>query len=125
MPEVRITVHGRGYQVAVDEQEMNSAQAAAELMQSELDGLQTTPGAQVSSSNDLVIAGMKIADQLLDLKAKLRTAKDEATRLKAEVERKPPVVEVPVADQEVTQSLEEFARRSEALADRLDELLTD
>ena len=125
MPEVRVTVHGRAYRVVVDEREVTSAQAAANLMQSELDDLKSVQGAQRSSANDLVLSGMKIADRLLDLREELRAANDEVSRLKSEVERKPAVVEVPVADPEVVQSLEEFARRTEALADRLDEVLTD
>ena len=125
MPEVRITVQGRAYQVAVDEQEVTSAQAAAKLVQSELDGLKQPLNSLASASNDLVLSGMKIADRLLDLKQKLKTANDEVNRLRAEVERKPPFVEVPVTDKEVVQSLEDFARRTENLADRLDEMLID
>ncbi len=125
MPEVRIMVHGRAYQVAVDEQEMTSARAAAELLQAELSGLKSTPNSPVSAANDLVLSGMKIADKLLDLKQELKTTNDEISRLRTEVERKPPVVRVPVADQVVLHSLENFARRTEALAERLDEVLTD
>ena len=111
------------YSVAVDILELEAAAAAAEVLQAALDEVDNDQLSKGSAVNELLLAGIKVADQLVDLTKQLKAAKREIHSLKsgngqAAAEMHPP-------DAELLQSLERFARRTESLADRLEELLTE
>ena len=123
MPDVRISIGGREFDVSCQTGEEHFLRAAAKL----LDGEATTLIGQMGrlpESRMLLMAALMLADRTAGLEDQLRALEDRAalaervaTTSRASADR----VEVPVLPQSILDTLAEIAARAEALADRVEE----
>ena len=126
MPEVRISIGGRDFEVACQEGEEHFLRTAAKLLDDEARVLSDQVG-RLPEAGMLLMAGLMLADKTANVEdraAEIQAQLDEkeaelsALRLaKAEPER----VEVPVVPDSVTDTLAELAARAEALAAAIEE----
>ena len=108
---IEIVVAGRHYSVAVDLSEGDAASRAAKLLQQTLNRVNEKKLGNGLATDELLLAGILLADQLIALRdrhaAEIKALREEANinarRLKA---------------------LEESTRQAEAIADRLETLLS-
>ncbi|WP_085866863.1 cell division protein ZapA [Pseudoruegeria aquimaris] len=135
MPEIKISIGGRDFQVACQEGEEHYLRAAAALLGAEADTLVKQIG-RLPEARMLLMAGLMLADKTAGLDERLKEAEQkiaaqeakiaelEARRPEAEAEvREVKVevpVEVPVIPPQLTETLAEIAARAEGLAERLE-----
>lgn len=129
MPEVKISIGGREFEVACQEGEEHFLQSAAGLLDSEASVLASQIG-RLPAERMLLMAGLMLADKTAGLEEQLRAfeAKIGAQEalieeLRARPEPEPERVEVPVVPAAVTDTLAEMAARTEAMAAALEERL--
>lgn len=123
MPEVRITVGGREFDVACQPGEEQFLRAAAGMLDTEACALLGQIG-RMPETRMLLMAGLMLADKTAGLEDQLRQAEAraaEAEQMLAALRASPERVEVAVIPQIVSDTLAEIAARAEALAARLDE----
>lgn len=121
MPEVRITIGGRDFDVSCQEGEEHFLKGAAQLLDNEAAALISQIG-RMPESRMLLMAGLMLADKTAALEDQLRAAEERAAvaeRVTEIARTNPERVEVPVIPEIVTDTLAEIAARAEALADRL------
>lgn len=128
MPEVKIEIGGRVFDVACQEGEEHYLHAAARMLDEEADVLTEQIG-RIPEARMLLMAGLMLADKTAGLQDKLRAAEDMLAERDAEIDRlgkapapEPERVEVPVIPEAVTETLAEIAARAEALAETVDGL---
>jgi len=126
MPEVKIEIGGRSFDVACQAGEEHYLHSAAKMLDEEASVLAAQIG-RIPEARMLLMAGLMLADKTAGLQDKLRAAEDTLAEREAELEqlRNAPApeaerVEVPVVPQEVTETLAEIAARAEALAETVD-----
>ena len=126
MPEVKIEIGGRTFDVACQAGEEHYLHSAARMLDEEASVLAAQIG-RIPEARMLLMAGLMLADKTAGLQDKLRAAEDTLAEREAELEqwRNAPApeaerVEVPVVPQEVTETLAEIAARAEALAETVD-----
>ena len=123
MPDVRISIGGREFDVSCQTGEEHFLRAAAKL----LDGEATTLIGQMGrlpESRMLLMAALMLADRTAGLEDQLRALEDRtvlAERVATTSRASPERVEVPVLPQSVLDIMAEIAARAEALADRVEE----
>lgn len=125
MPEVRIKIGGRDFDVACQQGEEHFLRTAAAMLDAEASLLIDQIG-RMPEMRMLLMAGLMLADKAAGMEDQLRLARAEAAELKAAleaVEANPPRIEVPVIPVEVGETLAEIAARAEAMADRVEEAL--
>lgn len=118
MPEVRITIGGRDFDVACQEGEEHFLRAASRLLDTEATSLISQIG-RVPENRMLLMAGLMLADKAAGLEDQLNAAEERARLAEAAYDRvraSPARVEVPVVPAALTASLAELAAQSEALA---------
>ena len=123
MPEMRIEIGGREFEVACQDGEEHFLRAAAKMLDTEATVLVGQIG-RMPEARMLLMAGLMLADRTAGLEDQLRAAEDRAAvaeRVAANARANPERVEVPVIPEIVTDTLSVIAARAEALADRLDE----
>ncbi|MCV2870481.1 cell division protein ZapA [Defluviimonas sp. WL0002] len=123
MPEMRITIGGREFEVACQEGEEQFLRSAAQLLDSEASAVISQSG-RMPEARMLLMAGLMIADKAAGLEDKLREVEERAMlaeRVAANARANPERVEVPVIPDVVTDTLAEIAARAESLAARLEE----
>ena len=127
MPEVRITIGGRQFDVACQEGEENYLHAAAKMLDDEARVLTNQIG-RIPETRMLLMAGLMLADKsagmddrLRELEAKIAEQAEEIESLKNTPLPIPEKVEVPVVPNSVKDSLAELAARAEALASAVEE----
>jgi cell division protein ZapA len=123
MPEVRITIGGREFDVACQDGEEHFLRAAAKLLDNEAQALVSQIG-RMPETRMLLMAGLMLADKAAGLDDQLRMAEERAAvaeRVAADARAHPERVEVPVIPAIVTDTFSEIAARAEALADRIEE----
>lgn len=127
MPEVKITIGGRQFEVACQEGEERYLQAAAGLLDAEASVLQGQIG-RMPESRMLLMCGLMLADRMAGLEDKLKKVQEKVAAQNAmmeELERQPEVepqrVEVPVVPQALVDSMAELAARAESLAEAIEE----
>jgi cell division protein ZapA len=126
MPEVRISIGGRDFDVACQEGEEHFLRTAAKLLDDEARVLSEQVG-RLPEARMLLMAGLMLAD-------KTASVEDRAAEIQAQLDEKeaeisalrqkladPEKVEVPVVPQSVTDTLSELAARAEALAASIEE----
>ncbi len=121
MPEVRITIGGRDFDVSCQEGEEHFLKGAAQLLDNEAAALISQIG-RMPETRMLLMAGLMLADKTAALEDQLRAAEERAAvaeRVTEIARTNPERVEVPVIPEIVTDTLAEIAARAEALADRL------
>ena len=118
MPELEVTVGGRGFSVSCQPGEEHFLRAAAKVLDTEAQPLVTQLG-RLPEARMLLMAGLMLADRTAALEDELRVVKSKL----AEVESRPvadrEIVEVPVVPAEITATLADLAVRAEAMAARL------
>jgi cell division protein ZapA len=127
MPEVKVMVGGRAYEVACQEGEEGFLNAAARMLDAESAAL----GGQLSripETRVLLMAGLMLADKTAGLEDQIRALESRLHAAEAEVETQrsrpaaaPERIEVPVVPLAVTEALADLAARAEALAARAEE----
>ena len=126
MPEVTITIGGRGFEVACQEGEEHYLHTAAKLLDDEAQILADQVG-RMPEARMLLMAGLMLADKtasveerVAEVQAKLNEKDAEIAALR-EAAAEPERIEVPVVPAAVTDTLAELAARAEALAEAVDE----
>jgi cell division protein ZapA len=126
MPEVRISVGGRDFDVACQAGEEHYLRSAAKMLDDEAQIISDQVG-RMPESRMLLMAGLMLADKtasfedrVAEVQAQLDERDAELAALR-ESRAEPEKVEVPVVPQSVTDTLAELAARAEALAASVEE----
>jgi cell division protein ZapA len=125
MPEVRISIGGREFDVSCQEGEEHFLRAAAKMLDHEATALIGQIG-RLPEARMLLMAGLMLADKTAGLEDQLRATEERAQlaeRLAAAPRPATERVEVPVLPQAVLDTMAEIAARAEALADAVEERL--
>lgn len=137
MPEIKINIGGRGFDVACQEGEEHYLQAAARMLDSEAAVLVAQIG-RLPESRMLLMAGLMLADKTAGMEEQVRAAEQtlagvqkQLASAQAEIEAlrnaPPPAaerVEVPVIPASLVESMAELAARAESIADDVEEKAT-
>lgn len=126
MPDVKINIGGREFEVACQAGEEHYLISAATLLDQEASGLVNQIG-RMPEGRMLLMSGLMLADkaaghqdQLNALQRKIDDLESEISNLR-DTAPEARTVEVPVVPQNVVDTLAELAARAEALADAADE----
>ncbi|MGL4279426.1 MAG: cell division protein ZapA [Albidovulum sp.] len=125
MPELKILIGGREFDVACQEGEEPFLRSAARLLDNEAQTLVSQIG-RMPEARMLLMAGLMLADKAAGLDDQLRMAEERAMvaeRVAADARAHPERIEVPVIPDIVTDTFSEIAARAEALAERMEERL--
>lgn len=125
MPEVRIKIGGRDFDVACQPGEEHFLRTAAAMLDAEASLLIDQIG-RMPELRMLLMAGLMLADKTAGLEDQLRLSRAENAELNAALEAmqaNPPRIEVPVIPAAVGETLAEIAARAEAMADRVEDAL--
>lgn len=126
MPEVRITIGGRQFEVACQEGEETYLHSAAKMLDDEAQVLSDQVG-RMPEARMLLMAGLLLADKTAAVEDKIGEVRAKLAEREAElaglrnVAVEPERVEVPVVPQSVTDTLAELAARAESLAADVEE----
>jgi cell division protein ZapA len=126
MPEVKINIGGRTFDVACQAGEEHYLQTAAKMLDDEAQVLSDQVG-RMPEARMLLMAGLMLADKtasvedkVAEVQALLAEREAELAALRAS-KTAPERIEVPVVPQSVTDTLAELAARAESLADEVEE----
>ena len=125
MPEVKITIGGRQFDVACQEGEESYLHSAAKMLDNEAQVLADAVG-RMPEARMLLMVGLMLADKTASVEDKINEVRAELAEREAElaglrnVVVEPERIEVPVVPQSVTDTLSELAARAEALAAEVD-----
>ncbi|MCB2110802.1 MAG: cell division protein ZapA [Defluviimonas sp.] len=125
MPDVKIAIGGREFDVSCQPGEEHFLHSAAKLLDNEARVLVGQIG-RIPEARMLLMAGLMLADKAAGLEDQLRAAEERAVvaeRVAANARANPERVEVPVIPEVVTETFAEIAARTEAIAARLEERL--
>lgn len=125
MPELKVMIGGREFEVACQEGEEHFLRSAARLLDNEAQVLVSQIG-RMPETRLLLMAGLMLADKAAGLDDQLRMAEERAMvaeRVAADARAHPERIEVPVIPDIVTDTFSEIAARAEALAERMEERL--
>lgn len=123
MPEVRITIGGREFDVACQEGEDHFLRTAAQMLDTEAQSLVGQLG-RMPEARMLLMAGLLLADRTAAMEDQVRSAEERAQAAEAalaNLQANPARVEVPVIPQTLVDTLAEIAARAESLAERVEE----
>ena len=126
MPEIRVSIGGRDFDVACQDGEEHYLRTAARLLDDEAQVLAEQVG-RMPESRMLLMAGLMLADKTAsvedraaEIQAQLDEREAELSALK-QAQAEPEKVEVPVVPEAVSETLAELAARAEALAAAVEE----
>lgn len=126
MPEVKITIGGRQFEVACQEGEESYLHAAAKMLDDEAAVLSEQVG-RMPEARMLLMAGLLLADKTAGIEDRLVEVRAELAEKEAQIAElnnrvvEPERIEVPVVPQSVTETLAELAARAESLAAEVEE----
>ncbi len=124
MPDIKITIGGRDFDVACQEGEEHFLNSAAAMLDTEASVL-AGQIANMTEARMLLMAGLMLADKTAGMEDKLKIAESRMTGIQAELETlkaaPPEMVEVPVIPDAITDTLAEIAARAEAMAASVEE----
>lgn len=120
MPEVEITVGGRGFAVACQPGEEHFLRTAAAMLDKEAQPLIAQLG-RIPEARMLLMAGLMLADRTAAVEDENRQLKVRLAEIESRPAPAPTRVEVPVIPAQISETLAEIAARAEALADRVEE----
>lgn len=126
MPEVRITIGGRDFDVACQDGEEHYLRTAAKLLDDEAQVLSDQVG-RMPEARMLLMAGLMLADKTASVEDRVAEAQAQLNEKDAEIAAlkqaaaEPQRIEVPVVPQSVTDTLAELAARAEAIAAAVEE----
>ena len=122
MPDIKITIGGRSFEVACQEGEEHFLRAAASMLDAEASVL-VSQISNLTESRMLLMAGLMLADKTAGMDDSLKIVEKKLKKAEAEIatlENAPAPeaekVEVPVIPDAVTDTLAEIAARAEAVA---------
>ena len=131
MPEIKIAIGGRDFEVACQGGEEHFLRSAAAMLDSEAAVLAAQIG-RLPEVRMLLMAGLMLADKTAGMEDQLNEAEGRMSALEAELnalkQAPPPAaerIEVPVIPTSVTDSFAEIAARAEALAAAVEEKAAD
>ncbi|SPJ22391.1 cell division protein ZapA [Palleronia abyssalis] len=122
MPDVKVMIGGRDYEVACQPGEEHYLHSAARLLDAEAQVLVNQIG-RMPEPRMLLMAGLMLADKTAGVEDQMRTAKERVAELErqvAQLRATPPRterVEVPAIPQQVLDELDRLAERAESLAE--------
>ena len=125
MPELKVAIGGREFEVACQAGEEHFLRTAAAMLDAEATALTGQIG-RLPEGRMLLMAGLMLADKAAGMEDSLRAlqARLEAAEMALlEAKANPATVEVPVIPASVTETLAEVAARAEALAEKVEEQL--
>ena len=127
MPEVKISIGGRAFDVTCQEGEESYLEAAAKMLDDEAQVLVEQVG-RMPEARMLLMAGLMLADKTASVEDKIAEVRAELAERDAEIEglrnaamAEPEKIEVPVVPPQLSDSLAELAARAEAVAQDLEE----
>ncbi|MCP5037820.1 MAG: cell division protein ZapA [Rhodobacteraceae bacterium] len=123
MPDIRINVGGRDFDVACQDGEEHFLKSAAAMLDVEASVL-TGQIANLTEGRLLLMAGLMLADKTAGMEDSLKIAEGKLAEVQAELETlksSPQEVEVPIIPDAVTDTLAEIAARAEAMAAKVEE----
>ena len=126
MPEVRITIGGRQFEVACQDGEEGYLHAAAKMLDDEAQVLSDQVG-RMPEARMLLMAGLLLADKTASVEDRIKDVQAELAEREAELAglrnaaAEPERIEVPVVPQQVSDTLAELAAQAEALAAAVEE----
>lgn len=126
MPEVRISIGGRTFDVACQGGEEHYLRTAAKLLDDEAQVLSDQVG-RMPEGRMLLMAGLMLADKTASIEDRVAEVQAQLDERDAEIaalraaQADPEKVEVPVVPQSVTDTLAELAARAESLATSIEE----
>ncbi len=127
MPEIKISVGGREFEVACQAGEEHYLKSAASYLDAEATVLNSQIG-RIPESRMLLMSGLMLADktagleeQMRALEEKLATQNTLIEEMRAQPKPEPQTVEVAVIPTDLTDSLAELAARAESLAAAVEE----
>jgi len=134
VPEIKITIGGRVFDVACQEGEEHYLQSAARMLDAEAAVLVGQIG-RLPESRMLLMAGLMLADKtagmeeqvranaqsIAALQAQLTAAQAETAALRNAPPPEPQRVEVPIIPASLIESMAEMAARAESIADDVQE----
>jgi cell division protein ZapA len=129
MPEVKITIGKREFEVACQPGEEAFLESAARLLDIEATALLGQFG-RMPDSRLLLMAGLMLADKTAGLEEQLARLQQDGSAVLAELDAlrakpapAPEKVEVPVIPSSVVETMAELTARAEALAQKVDDKL--
>ncbi|NKW72216.1 cell division protein ZapA [Rhodobacteraceae bacterium R_SAG10] len=127
MPEVKITIGGREFEVSCQTGEEHYLKSAASLLDGEAAALNSQIG-RLPASRMLLMSGLMLADKTARIEDKLQTLEEKLAsqkaligELRAKPAPEPQTVEVEVIPESLSDSMAEIAARTEALAAAIEE----
>ena len=123
MPDIKINIGGREFDVACQEGEEHFLESAAGMLDTEASVL-TGQIANLTEARMLLMAGLMLADKTAGMEDNLKIAEAKVAEVEAElaaVKASPNEVEVPMIPDAVTDTLAEIAARAEAMAANVEE----
>lgn len=118
MPDVKIAIGGRDFDVACQPGEEHFLRAAAKLLDGEAQTLVGQLG-RMPESRMLLMAGLLLADRTAELEDRLRAAERKLAEAPGAPE--PVRIEVPVIPAAVIETMAELAARAEAIAQQYED----
>lgn len=126
MPEVRVMIGGREFEVACQEGEQPFLEAAAAQLHTEASRMSGQLG-RMPETRMLLMSGLMLADRTAGLEEQVATLEEQIAQNRALIEElqakpapAPERVEVPVIPTTITDALAELAARAEALAEEME-----
>ncbi len=117
MPELEVTIGGKGFQVACQPGEEHFLRSAAAMLDAEATPLIAQLG-RLPETKLLLMAGLMLADKTAAVEDELRSLRARV----AELEARPVTTrDVAVVPKQVFETLAEIAARAEAMAARVEE----
>lgn len=127
MPEVNVSIGGRDFAVACQDGEEHFLRSAARMLDIEASVLVDQAG-RMPETRMLLMAGLMLADktagmeeELRQVKLRLSDALEEAEQLRNTPPPAAEQIEVPVVPARLLDTLADFAARSEAIAQRIED----
>jgi cell division protein ZapA len=129
MPEIKVSIGGREFEVACQPGEEHFLKSAAQLLDNEATVLSSQIG-RLPEARMLLMSGLMLADKTAGMEEQMRALEDKLGAQEALIEelRSAPVpaperIEVPVVPAEVNDTFAELAARTEAMAAALEDRL--
>ncbi|WP_439110852.1 cell division protein ZapA [Lentibacter sp.] len=127
MPEIKIEIGGREFDVACQEGEEHYLHSAAAMLDVEASTLTSQIG-RLPEPRMLLMAGLMLADKTAGIEDKLKARDARIAELESEIARlsampapEPERIEVPVIPASLSDSMAELAARAESIAGALEE----
>lgn len=117
MPELEVSIGGKGFQVSCQPGEEHFLRSAAAMLDAEATPLIAQMG-RLPEAKMLLMAGLMLADKTAAIEDELRTLRARVTELEA---RPVATRDVAVIPPQVAETLAEIAARAEAMAARVEE----